>query len=253
MGKPKQRQPVVPTSQDGSPSDTDLDGEDSWVIVKRQRVTILIPTLPHAKKSTMPKPGSSELEAMPLEAVNNTSTVPVETSNRMPLVDEQEKVTSIAPNRGTKMSRKIPTQHILASHKLPRVNVEIESENLDRTETFKPQNVLGLSNNSRTIKQPRLLHVQGHFLDGSKLLNQRLRASLLEKKLQKAGGLSRWLASIGLGQFVKIFQGRSVSKFQLVSLTMQKLKDMGADAVGPRRKLMHAIDCICQPYCFESY
>ncbi|KAJ9181247.1 hypothetical protein P3X46_009397 [Hevea brasiliensis] len=249
MGKPKQR-PL--TSQDGSLSDLDLDGEDSWVIVKKQRITILIPALPNARKSTMPKPGSSKLETMPLKAVNNTSTVPVETSNRMPSVDEREKVTSMAPSRGTMMSKRIPTQHILAVHKRPRLNVEIEPEKLDRAQTFKPHNMLGVSNNSRTIKQPRLLHGQGHFLDGSKLLNQRLRASLLEKKLQKAGGLSRWLASIGLGQFVNIFQGRSVSKFQLVTLTMKKLKDMGADAVGPRRKLMHAIDCICQPYCFEA-
>ncbi|XP_002524113.2 uncharacterized protein LOC8259819 [Ricinus communis] len=252
MGKAKHRQLVaIPKSKDGSLSGTDLDWEDSWVMVKKQRVTILIPPQPRAQGSTVPKPGPRKLEAMPIEAVNNKSSKPVETPNRMPSVEEQAKVTSVTANRCIEVSTRIPTQHLSASHKLPRLNVEMEAENPDRFHTFKSHNVLGVSNVSKTIKQPRLLLGQRHFLDGSILLNQRLRASLLEKKLQKAGGLSRWLASIGLGQFVKIFQG-NISKFQLVNLTMKKLKDMGADAVGPRRKLMHAIDCICQPYCFEA-
>ncbi|KAM2890632.1 hypothetical protein FF1_008756 [Malus domestica] len=36
---------------------------------------------------------------------------------------------------------------------------------------------------------------------------------------------------------------------------MKKLKDMGASAsaVGPRRKLMHAIDCFCQPFRVGAY
>ncbi|KDP21931.1 hypothetical protein JCGZ_03069 [Jatropha curcas] len=251
MGKPKQKKLVEkPTSQDVSLSDTDLDGGDSWVIVKKQRVTILIPVLPHSRKSTMPKPGPSKLESTTIKAVNNRSTVPIETSNRIPSADEQEMGTYAAPNRSIETSVQIPSHHILALDKLPRVNAEIVSKNPKRVRTSKSHNMLQVSNISKSIKQPRLLHGQGHFLDGSALLNQRLRASLLEKKLQKAGGLSRWLASIGLEQFVKIFQGRSVGKFQLVNLTMKKLKDMGADAVGPRRKLMHAIDCICQPYCF---
>ena len=83
-------------------------------------------------------------------------------------------------------------------------------------------------------------------------MDQTLRATLIERKLEKAGGMSNWLGSIGLGQFETIFNSSSVGEYQLVNLTMNKLKDMGVDAVGPRRKLMHAIDCICQPYCFES-
>ncbi|OVA00856.1 Sterile alpha motif domain [Macleaya cordata] len=75
--------------------------------------------------------------------------------------------------------------------------------------------------------------------------NQKMRASNLERKLEKAGGLSRWLMSLGLGQYVQMFRGRNVNdKFQLLNLTMGKLKDMGVIAVGPRRKLMHAIDCL---------
>jgi hypothetical protein len=129
----------------------------------------------------------------------------------------------------------------------------MESRKPNLADTFRSIDALGVSNISKTIKRSRLLLGPGSFLDGEMLLNQRLRASLLEKKLQKAGGLSRWLASIGLRQFVRIFQEKSFSKFQLVNLSMKKLKDMGADAVGPRRKLIHAIDCICQPHCFGAH
>ena len=74
-----------------------------------------------------------------------------------------------------------------------------------------------------------------------------MRASNLDRKLQRDGGLSHWLGSLGIDQLVKIFQGRSVNQFQLVNLTMKELKDMDADAVGLGRKLMQAIDCLCQP------
>ncbi|XP_058109986.1 uncharacterized protein LOC131253149 [Magnolia sinica] len=80
------------------------------------------------------------------------------------------------------------------------------------------------------------------------LQNQKMRALNIERKLERAGGLSRWLVSQGLGQFIPMFQRENVDKIQLLNLTMHKLKDMGADAVGPRRKLIHAIDCLCQPY-----
>ncbi|XP_043691560.1 uncharacterized protein LOC122642194 [Telopea speciosissima] len=107
---------------------------------------------------------------------------------------------------------------------------------------------------SENIKQPFLppnaCHdAVGCVLRGS-LQNRRMRALNLERKLESAGGLSKWLVMQGLGQFVQIFRRKNVNKFQLVNLTMSKLKDMGADAVGPRRKLIHALDCLCQPYQF---
>lgn len=83
--------------------------------------------------------------------------------------------------------------------------------------------------------------------------NQKMRAANLERKLEKAGGLSRWLMSLGLGQFVQMFRMRNVDdKFQLLNLNMGKLKEMGAIAVGPRRKLMHAIDCLAFQDCTLS-
>lgn len=80
--------------------------------------------------------------------------------------------------------------------------------------------------------------------------NQRICALNIEKKLKRAGGLSMWLISQGLGQFIQMFQREKIGKLQLLNLTMGNLKDMGANAVGPRRKLMHAIDCLCQPCYF---
>ncbi|CAK7342161.1 unnamed protein product [Dovyalis caffra] len=234
MGKSKQRHLAAKPARkkSSSPNDLDFDGEDGWVIVKKQRVTILVPPLPVRRKSVIPKPGPSKPEAVPVKAVNNKPIGPIETTNtRMPSADEQEKIAPLAPNRGDRITAITPpAQHFSALDKLRRLNVTMEWRKPDQTDAFRSRNMLGVLNISKTIKRPRLLCGPGSFLDGGMLLNQRLRASLLEKKLQKAGGLSRWLASIGLWQFVRIFQGKSFSNFQLVNLSMKKLKDMGADA-----------------------
>lgn len=83
--------------------------------------------------------------------------------------------------------------------------------------------------------------------------DQAKRTLILSKRLEKAGGLSRWLVSQGLGQFVDIFQREKVEEFHLLQLTMGALKEMGAHAVGPRRKLIHAIDRLSQPYYFKAF
>ncbi|KAI3724523.1 hypothetical protein L2E82_36306 [Cichorium intybus] len=81
----------------------------------------------------------------------------------------------------------------------------------------------------------------GNLVNGHMMVNTKMRALNLERKLKRAGGLDSWLVSLGVGQFVNIFKCKRVGKLQLVNLTMKKLKDMGVLAVGPRRKLMHAI------------
>ncbi|MFS7990983.1 hypothetical protein Hanom_Chr12g01065431 [Helianthus anomalus] len=58
----------------------------------------------------------------------------------------------------------------------------------------------------------------GSLFNGHILANLKMRALNLERKLKRAGGLDRWLVSIGLGQFVKIFRCKCVSKVQLVNL-----------------------------------
>ncbi|CAA7410358.1 unnamed protein product [Spirodela intermedia] len=78
------------------------------------------------------------------------------------------------------------------------------------------------------------------------VMNQRMKAVNLERRLERLGGLKRYLESLSLSRFVRLIEKEQLDKFQLVGLTMGKLKEMGADAVGPRRKLLHAIECLCQ-------
>uniref|UniRef100_A0A5B7A475 SAM domain-containing protein n=1 Tax=Davidia involucrata TaxID=16924 RepID=A0A5B7A475_DAVIN len=250
MAKPKQGQLVaIPTKKNNTPNgpEVDLPGEDSWVIVKKQRITILIPPLPVNKQSTMPNPGPSQLQPRPRKTINTQTQCPVETCSRMPSVDERRKSMSLAPQKGISTARKIPScQPISTFAKVARLDHRVQSENPNQVDSHRCRSTLGVCSVSKATKRSI------SFLDQGLLLSQRMRASNLEKKLQRAGGVSSWLASLGLDQFVQIFPGKSVNKFQLVNLTMKKLKELGADAVGPRRKLMHAIDCVCQPYCFEA-
>lgn len=252
MGKQKHGVKATPASKNKTPIDSELHGSDSWVMVKKQRVTILIPPLTYARKSSMRKPDTSKVVSIPMEMVNDNPTVTAETYTRIPEPDEHEKITTLTSDKDMQMIRKDPAEPFALVQKSPRLDATVDFKNLCRADTFKRQNVIRVSNITKISKQPQLLHGPGGLLDGRTLLNQRLRASLLERKLKKAGGLSRWLTSLGLERFERIFQGKCVNKFQLANLSMKKLKDMGADAVGPRRKLIHAIDCICQPYCFKT-
>ncbi|KAK6944167.1 Sterile alpha motif domain [Dillenia turbinata] len=114
----------------------------------------------------------------------------------------------------------------------------------DGARISKSKMLVGYSSTSKSNWTAGLLHGPIAFPYGAMSINRRMQASNVERKLQLAGGLNNWLISLGLDQFVRIFQGKKAHKFQLVNLTMKRLKDMGADAVGPRRKLMHAIESL---------
>lgn len=227
--------------------------KDNWVIVKKQRVIILIPPVPLSKRSIAANHEPGHKHLMPPKITSNHSQHQAVMSTVLPSVNEQKKTISLPAQKEIQVARK-------ASHPLPnsalakpaRVDQRIELEIRQQVSNLKSHKLLGVSKTSKVIKQPRLLLAPSRSPNLGITLNQGLRASNLERKLERAGGLSRWLTSLGLDQFVRIFQGKSLSKYQLVNLTMKKLKDMGANAVGPRRKLIHAIDCVCQPYCFEA-
>lgn len=263
MVKSKKRQlAALPANKNGasggskgsvnSKTKMDLLGEDSWVIVKKQRVTILVPPLPVTKQCQMPNPALSQPQVVPQETINKRREVSGETCPLMDSVVEREMSASLGPKMDTLAAQKTPSAPVSTSVKPQRPHFGMESGNRGGVGAFKHPRMLGPTSAAKAIKRPTVILEPSNFPIGSVLLNQRMRALNLERKLRRAGGLSRWLALLGLGQFVKIFQGKSVDKFQLINLTMKKLKDMGADAVGPRRKLIHAIDCLCQPYCFES-
>ncbi|KAL5545637.1 hypothetical protein UlMin_005324 [Ulmus minor] len=267
MGKTKQKQLVaIPAKKNNASiglldpsnfnSNTQID--DSWVIVKKQRVTILVPALPVLDGPRHLNPEEpSQLQALPGKRTGDESEVPNETWPRIPTYEERNNFLSAAPRKTVQLARKpSPASNFPRLTEASRQNFIMESRNSLPIPTLKPDRFLGVSKASKTITRPRLsLHCPGSLPSGGdgSPLNLRLRALNLERKLEKAGGLSRWLASLGLEQFVRLFQGKGLNKFQLVNLSMKKLKDMGANAVGPRRKLMHAIDCICQPYCFKAF
>lgn len=245
MAKPKQRQLMVaPSNNKSTPIGPEVEppGEESWVIVKKQIVRILIPPLPANKHSTTPDSGPIQGRAIPIKTTNTQPEYPTET--HLHSVDDREKSVSLAPNKGFPTARRSPRPNQTLS-KLRRKDFWVGTKRAHQVENIGFRKTLGVWSGSRVSKRPL------NFIGLDAFVNHRMRASNLDRKLQRAGGLSRWLASLGLHQFVEIFQGKNVNKFQLVNLTMKKLKDMGADAVGPRRKLMHAIDCLCQPYCFE--
>ncbi|CAJ1881085.1 unnamed protein product [Sphenostylis stenocarpa] len=259
MVKTKQKRTgKVPGKKSGTSSHDLVDSrnfdnqhEDSdWVIVKKQRVTILVPAAPLKERSANQGPNHTQL--MPPELASNHVRLPIETSTIHPSGNEHEKTTLLTGQKETRTERRAPP--ILPKPTVvnpPSVDQRTESDNPRQMNSLKSHKQHGISDTSKVIKQPRIL-LPPRRPSNLETLNKNLRASNLERKLERAGGLSKWLTSLGLGQFVRIFQGKGLSKYQLVNLTMKKLKDMGANAVGPRRKLIHAMDCVCQPYCFET-
>ncbi|XP_023543171.1 uncharacterized protein LOC111803122 isoform X1 [Cucurbita pepo subsp. pepo] len=245
MVKTKQRQNSNPIHLSGSSNsdiDLDLHGDDSWVVVKKQKVTILVPPTSIVTRSSSPNAGQSQLQPITQKVSNCQAGTLEETCLESPAV--------VLPSTSKNVKQSVAA-HCNSTVKEP-LKLAV-SPNPDEACNSRPCKVSGLLKSAKSMKQPTHLHCPGVFLTGSTLLNQRLRALNLERKLQKAGGLSRWLESLGLNQFVGIFQRKSISKFHLVNLTMKKLKDMGANAVGPRRKLIHAIECVCQPYSSETF
>lgn len=250
MAKPKQRHQLrTPVNITPSGSAQEIDGEYDWVIVKKQKVTILIPPLPVTKKSAMPNPKQNQPQAKLGNTINVQSPSLIKPSHWRHSDTDGEKSVS------TTHEKTIPdsTKHLVSHPILPNPGLPKPDTSQPRLRSKFPvvqdsiyNRTFGIRSASKLNKKPK------SFLDGKLLLHQSLRASNLERKLRRAGGLSRWLTSLGLDQFVSFFRGRRVSKFQLVNLTMKKLKDMGVMAVGPRRKLMHSIECLCQPHCFEA-
>lgn len=222
MVKAKQRK-QAPALENESYDSREMDShvDSSWVVVKKQRVTILLPPLPVVEEAVALKPHPK----------------PVNGSLRTTLGEKCHQSEELVPQGGTSSGGFVASPLNLTAPQQP------ESQPPHQLGTVEFGKLQKTSNSLKRIEQKRRFSCPCGYPNGCSLIKRRLRAQNLERKLKSAGGLSRWLVSLGLGQFVQIFEHRSVSKFQLAGLTMNKLKDMGAIAVGPRRKLMHAIDC----------
>lgn len=236
--------------------------DDDWIAVKKQRVEDWIPPLPSTENSNFHNslPGHY-LHDIPCGGVdgNTCSHLTKNTSTSK----KRSSATGVKSRSSLSATKKVPlTRNDSSMAKLSEKLLFGESSSRDHqivatkaAATYR-LNVLCKTSTARyglrSIKPPRMIPGLTYSSNGSSRLSETIRASNLDRKLRRAGGLSRWLISIGLKRFVRIFQSRNIGKFQLVHMSMDKLKDMGADAVGPRRKLMHAIDCLCQPPCFQA-
>ncbi|KAK6139735.1 hypothetical protein DH2020_026495 [Rehmannia glutinosa] len=236
MVKPKQRHirraPRKKHQNEGSQA-VDSSDEGDWMVVKKQKITILIPPLPNKVIPTMPNVGEAQLQEKPR---STNSQPPRATSSA-----SKESVHETHESLSSSPKQDINPPAILHPSK-PNITIQKPCHRIDLDNYGMG---IGKCSASKGNKGMMIFAGSRAFPD------RRMRASYLEIKLKKAGGLENWLVSLGLGHFVKVFQRRSVNKFQLANLTMKKLQDMGTDAVGPRRKLMHAIDCLCEPHCFQ--
>ncbi|KAL0346937.1 UNVERIFIED_CONTAM: hypothetical protein Scaly_1709700 [Sesamum calycinum] len=256
MVKPKQRHirsAPGKKRQNQRSTETDPPDDEDWMVVKKQRITILIPPLPnkcrprrlmyekarYKKSQEIPIP-SHPRRPTPSCNIHRVS-VPKQSAH------ETEKSISLPQEQADHHPVTVhPSEPNLTLQKPSSLSYRIASDNSPHR-SFRDNMGIGKCSTSRGHNRMMI------YADSSAFLDPRMRASYLEKKLKKAGGLENWLVSLGLTRFVKVFQRRSITKFQLANLTMKKLKDMGTDAVGPRRKLMHAINCLCEPHCFQHH
>lgn len=278
MVKPKQRQNHGASGKkhqnQGSPKADPPDDED-WMVVTKQRITIIIPPLPNKKHLAMPSVGEGHLletprntnshsprkittSQSPRNTINSQSPRKTNSELQCPSANSASKQSVHEPEKSRSSQEPAIQPPLVVLPSEPILNLEKPSSTSQRTTSDNPPllshshshsrregNVVGPCSTPKGSKGAKI------FAHSTSFLNLRMRASYLERKLKKAGGLENWLVSLGLARFVKVFQMRRVGRFQLANLTMQKLKDMGTDAVGPRRKLMHAIDCLCDPHCFQ--
>ncbi|KAM3211655.1 hypothetical protein ACQJBY_065034 [Aegilops geniculata] len=236
-----------------------VDEDDDWVIVKKQRITILIPPLSPAAAS--PQAGtpivSSRQVSLPGMSRRNcnaaTKKHPKHFSTKKSLeglgVDTNIKKARTCPSErivhqdDAKMkgesSRSAAAAPVVRSEWTKRADHAVEG--LPRQATEKATSPLG------NMYDPGLPVIS------SNVTNKVLRARLLQRRVARFGGLRNWLLTCGLGWFVKKLDSEGIGMYQMVSLTMNQLKEMGLVAVGPRRKLIHAIDSLCKPGQFEMF
>ncbi|CAO2826844.1 unnamed protein product [Amaranthus hypochondriacus] len=238
--------------------DSDSPSHDTWVIVKKQRVNILIPRLSCTEQSIVPDLEQGQVDKdMSIHTIT-THEIPLETTSKAHFSENiNDGSTHCSPKPYTRSSpNDCPSRADDTTTPEPRKSNSKRMAAEDLAGTSKP--FLRKTKFPKIHKRSQiLLRPSYHNLSSSTIslnLTYKTRVLNLEKNILSAGGLSKWLFSLGLGRFEGIFRAKNVNKFELVNMSMKKLKEMGAHAVGPRRKLIHAIECACcEPYCFEPH
>ena len=262
MVKPEQKQlaAVVVKSNSSQNSaenclnivDSDMCVEDNWVVVKKQRVNILIPSLPCTEPSTLLDPGQAQLPGdMRSTSANTATQLPDENPPEVCQAERNDESLFLSPKTdilsaggaypatdnlvgSVKPSEPSP-QKMNSEHRVTASRALHRERNImyETSASLKPFRPFGTSE----------LFAVSNMARAATFRDKMMKSSNLERKIVRAGGLDSWLSSLGLEQFTRVFRGKKFNKFQLANLSMKKLKDMGAHAVGPRRKLIHAIEC----------
>ncbi|KAJ7975923.1 SAM domain protein [Quillaja saponaria] len=104
-----------------------------WVMVKRQRVTIVVPPLAIVVKSITASSGPCHLQPMPQTTADNPLQLPMETCATISIVDEQEKSISLVAEKDNQIPCEAPplqpVSRLFTLNKPPRLYQRIESEN----------------------------------------------------------------------------------------------------------------------------
>ncbi|KAG1367958.1 putative Connector enhancer of kinase suppressor of ras 2 [Cocos nucifera] len=248
---------------------------DDWVVVKRQRITILVPPLsPEHPQTEIPESNHTQTKSrknirrslnihktrfwdQSKDGPKKPAVIPSE--NEVP-VDGEHKKTAVTPskkriqNAGVRIKPQKSVHNLVPvpdNQTLANGSGDISGNPLLQQASllhFTGDANVAVPNRRRTIRPSGMIGGAPRLPVGAlNVVNQRMRALNIERELKGFGGLRNWLAYHGLDRFIKIFERKRLGVYQLVNLTVSKLKDMGAHAVGPRRKLIHALDRLCQP------
>jgi len=243
--------PPTEVSTDPACSRNSIDEDDDWVIVKKQRITILIPppspdaanpeshrprvSSKHSSSTLSNRDWDAARKKHPKQLIAEKSKNPPEDGNsEKAQVDHSESTVQ-------KDVPRIVDDILPHSPAAPVVQSEWTENGFQAVKGLFHQGSGQLTNNSGIMDNPRMPVISSPVAD------KVMRARLLERRVARLGGLRNWLFDCGLGWFVGILDSEKLGMYQLVSLTMTQLKEMGLIAVGPRRKLIHAIDNLCRP------
>ncbi|GAA0152825.1 hypothetical protein LIER_11206 [Lithospermum erythrorhizon] len=245
----KSKQPNLvpgPTKRKKSSGDAkaNLLVEDDWILVKKQRINIIIPPSPGPKQGTLPNAVETEPQTELIVVHDSRADPDAIVHDQMHSLCDKEISDSSIPERDMEDDSGICPQPNPARLDLMVADHRVVSRN-PCVENFRDHRTIGDCNSSRVIKRLPIA------ADRNAIVNRRMRTLMIKKKLEQVGGLSKWLISLGLESFIKVFRCKGIDKYHLACLTTGKLKQMGVYTVGPRRKLLQAIDRICQPYCFR--
>jgi hypothetical protein len=242
-------EPPPEVSADPSCSRNSIDEDDDWLIVKKQRVTILIPPpSPDAANAQADMPTISTKQCGLTSSERNEDAarkkhpelLTAKKSQDSPSEDDDRKKVLVNHSEST-IHRGVPKMTMEISLHSPATPV-VKSK---LTQGLFHQDIRKVTSSARSIDESRMPVVS------SQVANKIMRARLLDRRVAGLGGLKNWLFDCGLGWFIDILDSEKLGMYQLVSLTMNQLKEMGLVAVGPRRKLIHAIDSLSRLHQFE--